>query len=100
MIYIEFTQRKCNKQDLIHKDSETECKLAVKLETSDLEIVMDELFYETSYSDISLILLNRLEKVLNDLEVSCSMNMLDHLTRNLIDQEHSLIVCEEIFLNK
>lgn len=100
MIYIEFSKRKCDEKDFIHDSSETECKLIVKLAAGDLDLIMDELFYETNYSDISLVLLNNLEKILTELEVFCPMRMLDYIVNKLLLSEHGFIEVDDRFLDK
>ncbi|MGM0260456.1 hypothetical protein [Enterococcus sp. AZ102] len=100
MIYIEFTQRQCNEQDFIHDISETDCKLTVRLENDYLDLILDELFYETDEEDIALVLLNKLEKVLTDLEVSYSIIVLDYITKLLLEEDHSFIQLQEFLLSK
>lgn len=100
MIYFEFKQRKCNEQDFIHNSREIECKLAVKLENEYFDLIMDELFYEKNDDDIALVLLNKLEKVLNDLEITYSMRVLDYVTKMLLEEDHIFIKVQEFLLAK
>lgn len=98
MIYIEFTQS--NYSSLIHSYNEIECKLSMKFQADYLELTIDELFYERNYSDIALLLVNMLERVLNNWGITCSIHLLDKLVEQLLANKHSFIQVDERFLSK
>lgn len=99
MISIEFTQSQCSDHK-IHTIEEIECKLSVKFQNDYLDLIADEIFYEHHYSDIALMLINRLERVFDDFGITYSIHALDKIVERFMVNEHSFIQVDERFLSK